>query len=487
MVRWIKQHEKGLALLLGIVIALAIYWGNPFGVDGKARLVLAIAFLMVTWWVLDAMPLAVVALMPLVLFPLLNISTIKDTSKSYADSVIYLFMGGFFLGLAIEKWNLHKRIALRIISITGTNGNRIVLGFILATGFLSMWLSNTATTMMMFPIAASVIQAVTQHASTQSNIKNFSLTLMLAIAYASNFGGIATIIGTPPNVAYISHLKAVNLPVIDFSNWMLVCTPLSILLLFVLYWVMVKWLYPNHISSSPESKLFIKTELESLGPLSSQEKRVLVVFCCTAFLWITKDILNNVQSILQLDDTIIALLGAISLFIVPSGRNKAIPQERLLEWEDTQKMAWGILLLFGGGIALAKALEEANLVKSMGEYIAQIAPNNLLVLIFIVTLITVFLSELTSNVAQVIVMAPVITALAQAMGINPLLLGIPMTLGASCASMLPMGTPPNAIVFSSGHIKLKQMLRTGFVLNIICVILITLFCWLLLPRVLHLV
>jgi solute carrier family 13 (sodium-dependent dicarboxylate transporter), member 2/3/5 len=482
---WIKRYAGPLSLIAGIVIAAYMYWGNPFGVDAKAKLVLAIAFLMITWWVLDAMPLAVVALVPLVLFPLLNINSIKDTSKAYSDSVIYLFMGGFFLGLAIEKWNLHKRIALNIINITGTNGNNIILGFILATGALSMWLSNTATTMMMFPIAASVIHVVNSHGNSEGSIKNFSLTLMLSIAYASNFGGIATIIGTPPNVAYMSHLKEHYNQTVSFSNWMMVCMPLSILLLLSLYLVMVKWLYPNHIKDSNEGRFFIKNELQKMGGLSRQEKRVLLIFCTTAFLWIFKDLINKSQQLFQLDDTIIALIGAISLFIVPSGHSKEKPEGRLLEWEDTGKMAWGILLLFGGGIALAKALEEAKLIENLGQYIASFATGNTLLLIFLIALISVFLSEVMSNVAQVIVMAPVVSALADALHMNPLLLGIPMTLGASCASMLPMGTPPNAIVFASGHIKLKQMLRIGFVLNIICVILITLFCWLLLPLVVH--
>jgi solute carrier family 13 (sodium-dependent dicarboxylate transporter), member 2/3/5 len=484
MKQWLKRYAKEAALLAGLLVALLVWGLNPFGVDDKARTVLAVAFLMIVWWVLDAMPLAVVALVPLVLFPLLNIGSLKETSKAYSDSVIYLFMGGFFLGLAIEKWNLHRRIALSIIRITGTNGNLIILGFIMATGFLSMWLSNTATTMMMFPIATSVIQAVTQHASPPSHVNNFSLTLMLSIAYASNFGGIATIIGTPPNVAYISHLKATNQPLIDFAHWMLVCAPLALLLLLCLYWIMVKWLYPNHITDSQEGRQYITAELQKLGGMGRQEKRVLAVFAITAALWITKDKLNDLQPWIQLDDTIIALLGALALFVVPSGRSAERPTERLLEWEDTQKMAWGILVLFGGGIALAKALEEAHLIQHLGQYMAGFATQNLLLLILMVTLLSVFLSEVMSNVAQVIVMAPVITAMAQAMGLPPMLLGIPMTLGASCASMLPMGTPPNAIVFSSGHIQLKQMLRTGFVLNIVCVVLITLFCWLLLPRVL---
>ena len=483
MNKWFKKYQRELALLTGIIAALFFFFINPFGVDAKAKLVLSIAALMITWWVLDAMPLAVVALVPLVIFPLLHISSLKETAKSYSDSIIYLFMGGFFLGMAIEKWHLHKRIALSIIKLTGTNGNSIVLGFILSTGFLSMWLSNTATTMMMFPIASSVIHVISQHAGDKGSLKNFSLTLMMAIAYASNFGGIATIIGTPPNVAYISHLNDHYKHGIDFIKWMLLCMPLAVLLLVSLYFVMVKWLYPNHLTHNENGRTFIEAQLKEMGRLSVQEKRVLAVFCSTAFLWITKDIISASQKLFQLDDTIIALMGALALFIVPSGRSKEAPEERLLDWDDTQRMAWGILLLFGGGIALAKALEDAKLMQNLGQYIASFATGNILVLIFVVALISVFLSEVMSNIAQVIVMAPVISAVADALHINPLLLGIPMTLGASCASMLPMGTPPNAIVFSSGHIKLKHMLKTGFVMNIICVVLITLFCWLLLPLI----
>lgn len=478
-----KKYKIEAALVAGLLLCLFFFFVNPLGLDPKAKLVLAIAILMISWWVLDAMPLAVVALLPLVIYPLLNINSIKETSKAYSDSIIYLFMGGFFLGMAIEKWNLHKRIALGIIKFTGTNGNNIILGFILATGFLSMWLSNTATTMMMYPIGASVIHVISKHANPNANIKNFSLTLMLSLAYASNFGGIATIIGTPPNVAYVRHLNEHYKHGIDFVNWLMLCMPLAIILLLALYLVMVKWLYPNHLAHSIDGKNFIDGELKTLGKFSRQEKRVLIVFCSTAFLWISKDIINTTQKLFQLDDSIIALTGAISLFIVPSGRTKEEPRERLLEWSDTRNMAWGILLLFGGGIAMAKSLEDAKLMESLGQYIAGFATNNILVLIFIVTLISVFLSEVMSNIAQVIVMAPVISAVADALHINPLLLGIPMTLGASCASMMPMGTPPNAIVFASGHIKLNQMIKTGFVLNIICVILITLFSWLLLPLI----
>jgi len=348
-----------------------------------------------------------------------------------------------------------------------------------------MWLSNTATTMMMFPIAMSVIHVIATHNKESTGIKNFSLVLMLSIAYASNFA-LGTIIGTPPNVAYVNYIHEKFNFTIGFTDWMIVFTPLTIVLFFMLYWVLVKFLFPNRIKHSAEGKSYIRTELKALGKLSAPEKRVLLVFICTVFLWIFKDLINLVQKAVVLDDTIIAMIGAITLFIIPSGNKKETREERLLGWPDTGKMAWGILLLFGGGIALAKALEDVKLMDQLGTYIASYATDNIFLMILIVTTISIFLSEVMSNVAQVIVMAPVISSVAVALHMDPLLLGIPMTLGASCASMLPMGTPPNAIVFASGYIKMKDMIKAGFVLNIICIILITLFCWLLQPMIMRL-
>ena len=478
-------YKKELAIAAGILLSLFFYLANPLELEPKACLVLSIAVLMISWWVLDAMPLPVVALLPVILYPLLNISSMKEVTKSYADSVVFLFMGGFFLGIAIEKWHLHKRIALGIIRITGTNGNMIILGFIISTGFLSMWLSNTATTMMMYPIAMSVIHVISNQALPGTNMRNFSLVLMLAIAYASNFA-LGTIIGTPPNVAYAGYISEKFNYNIGFIDWMIVFTPLTIILLFMLYWVMVKWLYPNGIKHSEQGRHYIESELKKLGKLSTPEKRVAIVFVITVLLWICKDLINGFQKIWVLDDTIIAMAGAVTLFIVPSGRKENRREERLLDWSDTNRMAWGILLLFGGGIALAKSLEDVKLMDQLGTYIASFSSGNVLVMILIVTTISVFLSEVMSNVAQVIVMAPVISSVAMALHIDPLLLGIPMTLGASCASMLPMGTPPNAIVFASGYIRMRDMVKTGFVLNIICIIMITLFCWLLQPMIMKL-
>jgi solute carrier family 13 (sodium-dependent dicarboxylate transporter), member 2/3/5 len=466
-------------LLIGVAIALLFYFLNPFGLTLSSAKVLAVGALMITWWISEALPMPVVALVPLVLFPLLRISSLEQAAGSYSNPVIFLFMGGFMLGLAIEKWNLHRRIALSIVKISGTSGDRIVLGFILATGLISMWLSNTATTMMMFPIALSVIAVMKEHHGAEQKIANFSLAIMLSIAYASNIGGIATIVGTPPNVAYVDHIHDKYHYEISFVNWMLVCAPVAILLLFALYLVLVKWLFRNNIRSSEGTGQLIRNELKALGPVSAAEKRVLWIFGVTAFLWITRKIINDLQDLITLDDNMIAVASAISLFICPSGM-RGREKDAILEWNDTSKMAWGILLLFGGGIALANALDRAGLIQQLGVWLGQFSQGGFILLLVVVTL-SLFISEVMSNVAQVIVFGPVISALADALGMNPLLLGIPMTLAASCASMLPMGTPPNAIVFSSGYIGLKHMTRAGLVMNIVSIILITLFGWFVLP------
>ncbi len=470
--------KRYILLAAAVLASLLLYFWNPLALTHSAALVISTGLLMVILWISEALPMPVVALFPLFLFPLLGISSMETTASSYANPVIFLFMGGFMLGLAIEKWDLHRRIALNIVRITGTSGNRIVLGFIIATGAISMWLSNTATTMMMFPIALSVIHVFTENHADKKGASNFALSIMLAIALASNFGGIGTIIGTPPNVAYAAFISKKYDYNIDFLDWMLICMPLSILLLAALYFVMVKWLYPNGMRADAETGRFISTEIAKLGKLSVAEKRVLGVFIFTAVLWITRGLINQL-GFFKLDDNMIAVIGATLLFILPAGNGS---QETLLTWNDTAKMAWGILLLFGGGIALAGALEKAGLIQLLGGWFSQFAFNQL-ALIFFVTLIALFISELMSNVAQVIVFAPVVSTLAEAANMHPLILGIPMTLAASCASMLPMGTPPNAIAFSSGYIRLHQMTRVGFVMNIISVILITLFCWLLLPLV----
>lgn len=476
-----KISKTTISFLAGIAFFLLLL-SNPFGFSiGQAK-ILAVAGLMITWWITEALPMPVVALLPMVLFPLMGIAKLDATTAPYANPIVFLFMGGFIIGLAIEKWNLHKRIALNIVNLTGTSGNRIILGFILASGFLSMWLSNTATTMMMFPIALSVIQVVEEHHTNEKGMRNIAICLMLSIAYASNFGGIATIIGTPPNVAYVAHLSKQYNYTFQFIDWILICAPLSLLLLLSLYIAMTRFLFPNHLKKDNETAATIKHKLKELGRISIPEKRVLLVFGLTAFLWITKDIWNKYQGFLKLDDTIIAMLGAILLFIIPNGAKEKTGIQ-LLEWSDTKKMAWGILLLFGGGITLANQLEKAGLIQQLGSWIAGTAGTNIFVLILITTIVSVFVSEAMSNIAQVIVFAPVVSSIATALHINPVILGLPMTLAASCASMLPMGTPPNAIVFASGKLTLKDMLKTGLIMNIVSIILITLFSFYLVPLI----
>jgi len=444
---------------------------NPFGLDTEATNVMAVAVLMITWWIAEALPMPAVALVPLVLFPLMGIAKISDAAAPYANEVVFLFMGGFMIGLGIEKWNLHKRIALSIVQFTGTNGNRILLGFILATGFISMWLSNTATTMMMLPIAASVISVVVAKNENNPQLRHFAVCMMLGIAYASNFGGIATIIGTPPNVAYASFISKQLNNEISFSAWMLIGVPVSLLLLFSLYIVLIK-LFPSRIDSNDEMRLLIKNELAALGPMSIPEKRVLAIFITTALLWIFREVINNI-GIVKLDDNMIAVFGGLLMFIVPAGRGVK-QNERILVWSDTSKMAWGILLLFGGGITLAAALEKAGLIKMLGVWLSSFSGSSVVILVIAVTIISLFISEVMSNVAQVIVFAPVVTGIATATGVDPYMLGIPMTLAASCASMMPMGTPPNAIVFSTGHLKLSEMMKAGLIMNLISILLIIL-------------
>ena len=480
-----KYYLSTLGILL---LLLLFYFINPLNLEIKALKVIVVGLFMISLWILEWIPMPVVALIPLFVFPIWNIESIQDISKHYSDPIIFLFMGGFFLALAIEKWNLHQRIALNILKKTGGNGNQILLGFMISTFVISMWISNTATTMMMFPIALSVLKVMSRNYD-KSTLGNFSTAILLSIAYASNIGGLSTIIGTPPNTAYVGFMADHMNINISFFQWFLFCFPLAVLILIALYLAFTKWLFPNDIKANAKTDSFISSKLLDLGPWTKAEKRVFIVFICTATLWMTKDLIVNLLSI-PINDTIIAIMGAFALFCLPSGMNPNTNSEikvdeeenvnhfnNILNWKDTSKMAWGILLMFGGGLALAKAMENAGVMKMIGEGISNYAPDNRFLLIMLVATVSIFLSEVMSNIAQVIVMAPILASLAIALQIPPIILGIPMTLAASCAGMLPMGTPPNAIAYSSGLIPLKSMLRAGFVLNLFSIVIISLFSY----------
>ncbi len=480
-----KYYLSTLGILL---LLLLFYFINPLNLEIKALKVIVVGLFMISLWILEWIPMPVVALIPLFVFPIWNIESLQDISKHYSDPIIFLFMGGFFLALAIEKWNLHQRIALNILKKTGGNGNQILLGFMISTFVISMWISNTATTMMMFPIALSVLKVMSK-SYDKSTLGNFSTAILLSIAYASNIGGLSTIIGTPPNTAYVGFMADHMNINISFFQWFLFCFPLAVLILIALYLAFTKWLFPNDIKANAKTNSFLSSKLLDLGPWTKAEKRVFIVFICTATLWMTKDLIVNLLSI-PINDTIIAIMGAFALFCLPSGmkpnpnseinvdeEENVIHFNNILNWKDTSKMAWGILLMFGGGLALAKAMENAGVMKMIGEGISNYAPDNRFLLIMLVATVSIFLSEVMSNIAQVIVMAPILASLAIALQIPPIILGIPMTLAASCAGMLPMGTPPNAIAYSSGLIPLKSMLRAGFVLNLFSIVIISLFSY----------
>ena len=470
--------SKKVGLLLGpllffIVLSLRVQLVSEMGDK-----VIGVALWMVVWWITEAVHIAVTALLPLILFPLLGIMAPGDVGANYGSPIIFLFFGGFVLALALEKVNLHRRIALSIIRLTGTTPNRVVLGFMISTAFMSMWISNTASTVVMLPIAISVIKLlIDDKDGFTKGDRNFALSIMLGIAFSANAGGIATVIGTPPNSVLIGLLENEYNTEISFVKWMSMGLPFSIMLVGFCYLVLVKWMFPCKDIQFASSANLLQNELKKLGGLTKEEKRVLTIFAITVSLWITRTIINNLFPGLKLTDTIISVIGAVSLFAIPLNFKEGI---FILEWSDTSKLAWGILLLFGGGLALAKGMAASGLVDAITQVIRDgNFPIFLTVSLLIVLML--FMTELMSNVALVAVLAPVVAGIAIGLGIPMLYLLIPVTMASSCAFMLPMATPPNAIVFASGYVKVNQMARAGIVLNCIAVILLVMFYQFIIP------
>jgi sodium-dependent dicarboxylate transporter 2/3/5 len=462
-----KISAKPIGLILGPVLFLLITRLNFIDtLSHDAWNVLGIAAWMVTWWVTEATPMAVAALLPIIFFPALGIFTLEQATAPYANPVIFLFMGGFFIALGLEEHGLHKRLALNLVKITGTSANGIILGFMLATGFLSMWISNTAATIMMLPLATTVIDVISMKVENKKGLALFSLSVMLGIAYSANIGGISTIIGTPPNVVFAGYARELLHIEIDFSTWMIIGVPVSALLLVMTYILLTKVLYRNNLGRLSFASGIINSELKSLGKMSLEEKLVSFIFGLTAFMWIFKLPINGLLGKEILNDTATAIIGGILIFAVPRNFKKGIG---LVHWEATKRLPWGILLLFGGGLTLAKAMESTGLINIIADMVSQNRMSSILVYLILITSM-VFLTELMSNVALATMYIPVVIGIATGLNMDPLLLSIPMAMAASCAFMMPISTPPNAIVFSSGHIQIKQMLFTGFILNIISVL-----------------
>lgn len=475
---------RQIGFVSGILIGmLFFFFPQPDFISVPVWKVLGCALWMVCWWISEAVPLYVTALLPMVLFPLTGIADVKSVTANYADPIIFLFMGGFLIALGIEESKLHVRIALNIVKIVGTSANGIIAGFMIATALISMWISNTATTVMMLPIAMSVVKILIDNDGIlDKNEQNFALCLLLGIAYAANIGGTATLIGTPPNVVMAAIIKNMYGLEITFGNWMLIGIPFSIILLIATYLIMVKWLYPNRMSNNTNTSQLILNRLKELGPMRRNEKIVTAIFIFTALCWISRTWLNVYISSSYLNDTTIAMLGGILMFVVPVNFFRST---FIINWEATRKLPWGILILFGGGLALAGAMQNSGIIEMIGENISAYSFFNKYTVLAMLILIMLFMTELMSNVALATIFIPVVGGIAVGMELSPLFMCIPVTLASSCAFMLPVSTPPNAIVFGTGHIRMASMLRIGIYLNMISALSTLLISYLIIEKLLE--
>lgn len=465
-------------LILGPLIFLVLQsLDTPDGMPESAFDMLSITLWMAVWWVSEVIPIGVTALLPIILFPLTGAVDITTTTASFGHKYIFLYMGGFILAIAIEKWNLHKRIALHIIKIIGTNVSKIILGFMVATAFLSMWISNTATSVMMLPIGMSIVTQLKDNPLTEKNENIiFGKALMLAIAYSASIGGVATLIGTPPNLVFAGFIEEAYNIEISFANWIKFGLPISIILLIVAWYYLTHFAFTFKQKKFPGGKAEINRLLKDLGPMKMEEKMVLIVFVLAAFCWITRSFLLQ-QLVPGIDDTIIAITAGILLFILPS-KNKGEP---IINWKEAVKMPWGIILLFGGGMALASGFEITGLATWLGSQVQLLEGLTLFVLLLVIIASVNFITEVTSNLATTAMLLPILAPVAISLEVNPYMLMVATTVAASCAFMLPVATPPNAVVFGSGYLRISDMIKTGFWMNLISIIILSFAVYILLP------
>ena len=457
--------------LLFLLLLLTVH---PSGMSYEAVAVMAVTVWISVWWITESVPLPVTSLLPIILFPLLKVSPIVDTTSAYGHPLVFLYIGGFLLAIAIEKTGLHNRIAINIIRGMGTRLHMIVLGFMVSTGFLSMWISNTATAVMMLPIGLAIIKVAS--GTQDETTRRFNKALMLAIAYAASIGGIATLIGTPPNLVFAGVVKDMYHTEISFLQWFMVGFPLAIVLLLICWWYLTRIGFPLGQATLHGGKEEMDRRLAGLGLMSRSEKYVTIVFITVAVSWICRSFVLE-KLIPGVDDTIIAMIGGVVLFLIPSGDDK---KGGILSWVDAHKLPWGIILLFGGGMALAEAFESSGLATWIGSSMTGLSVLGTFMVILLVVAIVNFLTEFTSNLATVTMILPVLAPIAVAAGIHPFILMAAATLAASCGFMMPAGTPPNAIAFGSGYLRITDMIRTGFVMNLISIFLITLLTYFLL-------
>ncbi|WP_152347968.1 SLC13 family permease [Brevibacterium sp. CFH 10365] len=497
--------------LLGLIFSSLIYAIMPADVGHAAKLTAAVAVLMAAWWMTEALPIAATSLVPLVAFPVLGTDVEMETvGASYGNPIIFLFLGGFLIALAMQRWNLHRRIALVTLSIMGDRPGPMIAGFMIATGFISMWVSNTATAVMMLPIGMSVLMIVSKVVGTALNeaadpdgagtedaggaadrpsdgdgaadspsdggddtgigavVKsNFGTALMLGIAYSASIGSLGTIIGTPPNLFLIGYLKDSYDISIGFGQWMIVGVPLSVVMMAIAWFLLVKVLFKPEINRIPGGRELIRDELAKLGPMSTGEKLVLAMFVLAAVSWISLPLIFEEPPI---SDEGIAMAVGLLLFLIPGGANRGV---RLLDWETAEKLPWGVLLLFGGGLALSAQFSDSGLTEWIGKTTSGLGVLPTVLVVAIFAAIILFLTELTSNTATAATFVPVVGGVAMGLDLDPLLLTIPVALAATCAFMLPVATPPNAVAFGSGYVTVAQMVKGGLWLNVIGIVLVT--------------
>ena len=467
-----STHQK-VGLFLGPALAiLMLLSGAPEGLSGAGWSAASIGVLMAVWWATEAVPIAVTALLPLVLFPLFGIASIQNTAAPYANKVIYLFLGGFIVAFAMQRWNLHRRIALTVLQYAGGNGRSLVGGFMLASAVISMWVMNTSTTMMLLPIGVSVIAVIhkTIGKLDDDGRLHFQYALLLGIAYGATIGGMATLVGTAPNALLAGFMQENYGTEIDFSSWMLVGLPLSAMMLPLAWLALTRWDFKVDFKTSGEGRDALVRMKQEMGSITVPEVRVAIVFVTMALTWVLRPVLVQLPGLEALDDSGIAMAGAISLFLIPSGDKK---DPLLLRWHYAEQLPWSVLILFGGGLTLASAVTRTGLAEWLGSALQAVGMLPLVVLVIIAAAMIIFLTELTSNIATTATFLPVVGAIAIEAGYDPIVLTVPVTFAASCAFMLPVATPPNAIVFGSGMLTIPKMVRAGLMLNIIGVFLVS--------------
>ncbi|MCP5245867.1 MAG: DASS family sodium-coupled anion symporter [Burkholderiales bacterium] len=474
MVPFTQPKKIGLALGVSFLVTTIIL-PAPAEMSESAWRTSGVALLLAIWWATEVLPIPVTSLLPILLFPALGIMSMENSTAPYAAPAIFLLLGGFIVAKGLEKWNLHRRIALNILARVGSSPGGLIAGFMGATALISMWISNTASTLMMIPIAMSLASEMVKDEIGQH--QKFILCLILGIAYSASIGGLGTIIGTPPNLFVVSFMKQNYDIDISFVKWMMFGVPVVIVMTTLAWWVLTKWAFSFDLHGEHISKTIIDEELKKLGKLTQPERRITYVFAFIAMAWILRvPVQEQFEIMLWLNDAMIAIGGAVLMFVIPAGQEVAQTPEKataLMDWESASRIPWGVLLLFGGGLSLAAAIKDTGLAAWIGDGLSGLPHLDLIVMMFVLVTLVIFLTELTSNTATTATLLPILGVLAVSSGIDPMLLFAPTALAASCAFMLPVATAPNAVVYSTGQVTISQMANAGLKLNLVAIVVVT--------------